>query len=90
MRWSGLRDTVLLRSAAGEFDAFITVDRSMQHQVTPPAGLIFLILHVPNNSAQAVAALAPEILEALNDASPGVITHVGTLPRIDPPAPRGR
>ena len=77
MRWSGLKDPILLRSAASEFDAFITVDRSMQHQLTPPPELVFLLLHVPDNSVESVTSLAPDIVQALQDATPGVITHVG-------------
>jgi hypothetical protein len=78
MRRSGTDDTALLREAEARFDAFITVDRSMQHQLIPPAGLVFILLHVPDNSVQSVTALAPEILQALDRAEPGLISHVGT------------
>jgi hypothetical protein len=34
MRWSGIRNGALLRLAAREFEVFITIDRSIEHQQT--------------------------------------------------------
>jgi hypothetical protein len=67
-----------LARAAAEFDAFITVDRSIRHQQTPPDALALITLHVPNNSLQTVAVLAPDILAALEDLKPGKNTSLGS------------
>jgi hypothetical protein len=70
-RWSGTKNGALLRRAASEFDAFITLDRSIQHQQVLPPTLIFITLRPNGNLPANVVELAPQILEALATAGPG-------------------
>ncbi len=71
MRWSGIKNGALLLRAAQEFDVFITLDRSIEHQQQIPDGLAMITLRLPNNRAGTVIAKAPLILHALQAIQPG-------------------
>jgi hypothetical protein len=81
MRWSGLSNGTLLRRAASEFDVFLTVDRSIQHQQVPPPDLALITIYAPNNAVQTVLALAPDVLRALESIRRGDSVFVGSRPR---------
>jgi hypothetical protein len=72
MRWSGITNGSLLRRAAGQFDVFLTIDRSLQYQQNLPPNLAMITLRVPNNKPETVLAKAPNILEALETLQPGM------------------
>ena len=71
MRWSGIKNGDLLRRAAREFDVFITLDKSIEHQQTLPGDLAMITLRLPDNRAGTVIAKAPLILDALQAIQPG-------------------
>jgi len=77
MGWAGKRNSELLRLAEREFDAFLTVDRKLQHQQKLSAFRIAVIVLVaPSNSLLDLRPLIPKVLEALPQAKPGETTVV--------------
>ena len=72
MGWSGKRNGDLLRLAAGEFDAFLTVDRRLpreQELSTLPIAVIVLVAR--SNRLADLLPLVPPVLEILLRAQPG-------------------
>ena len=77
--WSGVKNGDLLRRAAGQTDAFVTMDRKLEreHDLTVlPFGVIVL---VARSNRVHLLPLVPQLLEALQRATPGQIEHVGDL-----------
>ena len=66
--WSGVKNGELLALAETEFDAFVTLDRNMEHQQP--------LLSVPTNRVADVLPLAPQILSALSRAKKGTVIYV--------------
>ena len=78
MGWASKRNGELLRLAEREFDAFVTVDRKLQHQQKLSAFRIAVIVLVArSNSLLDLQPLIPMVLEALPNAKPGEATVVG-------------
>ena len=78
MGWASRRNGELLRLAEREFDAFLTVDRKLQHQQKLSAFRIAVIVLVArSNSILDLQPLIPKVLEALPKAKPGQATVVG-------------
>jgi predicted nuclease of predicted toxin-antitoxin system len=76
--WAGKTNGELLRVAAGEIDAFITVDSNLVHQqhlVAVP--FIVVVISARSNRLADLLPLVPQILEALSSASPGHVVRVG-------------
>lgn len=68
----------LLSRASGRYDAFVTMDRSTEHEQnvsTLPFGV--LVLRAPSNRLVHLRPLAPAILSALTALRPGQLRHVG-------------
>jgi len=75
--WSGVRNGELLRLASGNYDAFLTMDRLLPEQQKIEALPFAVILVVaPSNRMAHLSPLAPSILAALSDASPGELIVV--------------
>lgn len=76
--WSGVKNGELLRRAAGQFDAFLTMDRNIEHQQplsTLPFGLV--VIRAPSNRLRDLVPLAADILRALEALPPGTVRRVG-------------
>jgi hypothetical protein len=76
--WSGLKNGELLRRAAGQIDAFVTMDSNLQFQQRLE-GLSFGVVVIYANSNR-MADLLPVIhlvLAALTNSVPGSVRHVG-------------
>ncbi len=66
--WSGLNNGALLRAAEGEFDAFVTADRSLPYQQNlSNFNIAVVILEAKSNSYQDLSPL----MEGVNEALPG-------------------
>jgi len=66
MGWSGIKNGVLLRLAAAEFDCFITVDRNLQFQQNVIGMTIgVVVLHASSNNIDTLRPLMPDVLAAL-------------------------
>ena len=77
MGWSGIRNSVLIERAAGEFDALITVDRLLARERTDRSGLIVVTLEARANRIDALRPLVPQVLLAFDTAEPGATIMIG-------------
>jgi uncharacterized protein DUF5615 len=71
MGWGGVKNGALLKLAASDFDAFITVDQNLRHQqniATLPIAVVVLIAH--SNELDALLPLVPQLREVLESLQP--------------------
>lgn len=76
--FAGLKNGQLLRRAEGDFDAFITTDKSLQHQQNLSTwSIAFLLLRAVSNDIADLQPLVPRLIASLADAAPGTLTVIG-------------
>ena len=71
MGWSGIKNGELLRLAAAEFDAFITVDKNLPHQQnlsTLPISVV--VLYAQSNELDILLPLVPALEVSLLSLKP--------------------
>ena len=76
--WAGVKNSELLRRAAGQIDALLTMDRKLEHQHdigALPFGLI--VVRARSNRMQDLRPLVGEMREAVARVRPGTVQHVG-------------
>ena len=76
--WAGVANGKLLSRASGEYDAFVTMDQSIEHEQNVsrlPFGVV--VLRAPSNRLVHLRPLVPAILDALTALAPGQLRHVG-------------
>jgi hypothetical protein len=76
--WSGVQNGELLKLAAAEFDAFLTVDQNLKYQQnlqTFHIGIILLVAR--NNRLKTLLPLMPEVREAPANMRAGEFARVG-------------
>ena len=76
--WSGIRNSELLRLAAGEFEVFLTMDRGVEFQQNLqglPIGV--LIIRAPSNRFEDLQPLVSELQNAVHTIQPGQVRRVG-------------
>lgn len=76
--WSGTLNGELLKRASGTIEAFVTLDRKLEHQhniSALPFGVV--ILRARSSKMQDLAPLVQGILEALANLRPGQVVQVG-------------
>ncbi len=85
MNWNGIKNGRLLRLAEAEFDAFLTMDRSIPFQQSV-AGLdiAVLIIRAPNNRPSELTRLGPAMRAAIEQIVPGRVISVGDWPLTRP------
>ena len=77
--WSGIKNSELLRLAAGEFDVFLTMDRGVQFQQNLQSLAIgILIIRAPSNRFEDLQLLISEVHNALNTIQSGQVLRVGS------------
>ena len=76
--WAGIKNGELLRRAAGQVDAFLTMDRKLEHEHDLSA-LSFgvVVIRARSNRMQDLRPLIETITAALARIEPGKIEHVG-------------
>jgi hypothetical protein len=75
---AGRKNGDLLSAASARFDAFITVDRSLQWQQQMAAfDLVVVVLRARSNSLQSLRPLLPDLMNALALAVPGQVFRLG-------------
>lgn len=76
--WAGVQNSELLRrAAAAGFDAFITMDRNLEHQQNIPRLLLgVVVILARDNRIETVVPLAPSLSAAVEQLRPGVLMHV--------------
>jgi len=76
--WAGVANGKLLRRASGKYDAFVTMDRSIEHEQNVarlPFGV--LVLRAPSNRLVHLRPLVPPILHTLKILVAGELRYVG-------------
>ncbi|MFO1433097.1 MAG: DUF5615 family PIN-like protein [Candidatus Competibacteraceae bacterium] len=75
--WSGKRNGELLRLAEAEFDALVTMDKSIEYrQNLSGIRLGIIIVSASSNRRQTVALTMPEINKVLKTIQAGMVIHV--------------
>ena len=76
--WAGIANGKLLGRASGRYDAFVTMDRNIEHQQNiSRLPFTVLVLRAPSNRLVHLRPLLPAILDALAALVPGQLRHVG-------------
>lgn len=75
--WAGLDDGPLLDTAAGRFEAFVTVDQGIPHQqVLAHRPFAIVVLHARTNRAVDLLPLVPRLRAVLKRLVPGTVFDV--------------
>jgi hypothetical protein len=78
MGWRGIKNGALLALAEPEFDAFVTVDGSLQYQQdTPEVDLLILVLRAPTNRLEHLLPLVADADTALERGGSRKVVIVG-------------
>jgi hypothetical protein len=78
MGWSGIKNGELLQLAAGEFDAFITVDKNLRYQQNLAAlPIAVVVLLAQSNELHVLLPLVPMLETTLAELEPRVLVQVG-------------
>jgi uncharacterized protein DUF5615 len=83
LRWAGVQNGALLARAAGQFDAFITVDRNLAVQQridTLPFAVV--VLRARTNRLADLRPLVPLLLQALPNLRPGEVKWIEAQPGV--------
>jgi len=77
--WSGVSNGKLLARIAGNYDAFVTVDKNLPaQQMTAALPFGVIVLRARSNQLADLRPLLPQILSALNTIKPGQVLTVST------------
>jgi predicted nuclease of predicted toxin-antitoxin system len=75
---AGKKDGDLLSAASGRFDAFVTMDRSLQwRQQVSDFDLGVILIRARSNSLVSIRPLVPDLLRLLPLVIPGQVVRVG-------------
>lgn len=75
--WAGVRNGALLARTAGQFDAFVTVDRNLAFQQRIESlSFAVVVLRARTNRLVDLRPLVPQLLQVLHDVRPGEIRWV--------------
>jgi len=76
--WAGVNNGELLAQAVGQFEVFLTVDRSIPYQQKLTRFAIAVVaLRAVSNDIDDLKPLVPELLTTLPEVQPGTITVIG-------------
>ncbi len=77
MGWAGTGNGLLLRQAAAEFDAFLTVDQGIEFQQhLVGVDLAVIVMAAPSNKIEDLRPLMPRVPAAISSTSAGEIAAV--------------
>ncbi len=72
--FKGLKNGALIRSASGNFEVLITVDKNIQHQQNKDKlSIAIIILSAKSNRYESLSPLIPDALKALKNIKIGEI-----------------
>jgi len=78
MGWAGVENGELLRLASGEFDVFITVDRSLEFQQNlSDLAVGIVVVSAGSNELTHLLPLVPDLLNAITAVRRGEVVRVG-------------
>jgi hypothetical protein len=66
--WAGIKNGALLALAAGQYDAFVTIDRLLAVQHSVPTNLAVITLQASSNRLATLLPLEPKLRAALDEA----------------------
>ena len=75
--WSGVKNGELLRRAASDYEALITIDRRFAEGQSVPPSLLLILLVARSNRIEALRPLVPALLQTLASARKGERIRVG-------------
>ncbi len=76
--WAGIKNGDLLALAEKEFDVFVTVDRKIStEQDLATLAFAVVLVRARTNRLDDMRSLIPQLLNAIDGATPGVLTVVG-------------
>lgn len=75
--WQGLKNGELLQRSVNRFDAFVTLDRNIEHEHALAATFALILLRARSNRMVHLTPLIPALLEALGRVKAGEILRVG-------------
>jgi hypothetical protein len=79
--WAGISNGKLLALIAGNYDAFLTVDKNLPiQQKTVALSFGIVVLHAPSNQLDNLRPLVPQILTALAALQLGTVAIVPAAP----------
>lgn len=79
--WAGVSNGKLLALMAGNYDAFVTVDKNLPaQQNTADLSFGVIVLRAPSNQLADLRPVVPQILAALATLQPGSIITVNAAP----------
>jgi len=79
--WAGISNGKLLALIAGNYDAFLTIDKNLSaQQKTTTLSFGVIVLHAPSNQLADLRPLVPQILAALAALQPGTVVIVSATP----------
>lgn len=77
--WAGITNGDLLKHVEPEFDVFITMDSNIVHQQNLTGlRICLIILHGQNSRYETLQPLLIRIRDAIINAKPGSVFHIGT------------
>jgi predicted nuclease of predicted toxin-antitoxin system len=75
--WKGVKNGILLKMAAAEFDAFVTMDKGIEHEQNWAfLGLAVILVIARTNRYSDTKPLIPAIEDALDRISPGRLIRI--------------
>ncbi len=75
--WQGTKNGELLHLAAKEFDAFVTMDKNLQHQQNlSDLDLAIVVIRAYSNAFFVVSKLMPSVNETIRNAEIGTVILV--------------
>ncbi|MBI2976588.1 MAG: hypothetical protein HY872_03285 [Chloroflexi bacterium] len=78
MGWAGKKNGELIHLAAGEFQAFITIDQNLTFQQNLATSTLAVVMFVaPDSRLETLKPLVPGVEKALRTAQPGDVIHIG-------------
>jgi hypothetical protein len=78
MGWTAIRNGALLTLASKHFDVFVTVDRNLSFQQNLEIfSIAVVVLQAKTNRLADLKALVPNLLAAIESASPGAPKMIG-------------
>lgn len=78
MGWGGIGNGELLRLAASDFDAFITVDKNLEHQQNLSSlPIAVVVLHSRSTELHVLRQHIPELEAALSSLEPRRLVRIG-------------
>jgi hypothetical protein len=79
--WAGVSNGKLLLLIAGNYDAFLTVDKNLPaQQKTGALSFGVIMLRAPSNQLTDLRGLVPQILAALASLQPGKVVILSAAP----------